>query len=60
MEEEAVLFIAAALLHPDFREFPVCLPVAAQVLQGAALRLNGFRVAVEVDQRLKNGGKLVR
>ena len=60
MEEEDFLFIAAAHLHQEFREFPVCLPVAEQVLQGAALRLHGFRVALEVDQRFQNGGKLVR
>ena len=34
--------------------------VVEQVLQGAALRLHGFRVALAVDQRFQDGGELVR
>ena len=57
MEEEYFLFIAAAHLHQEFREFPVGLPMAEQVFQGTALRLHGFRIALEVDQRFQNGGE---
>ena len=58
MEEEYFLFIAAAHLHQEFREFPVGLPVAEQVFQGTSLRLHGFRITLEVDQRFQNGGEL--
>lgn len=60
MEEEDFLFVAAAHLHQEFGEIAVSLPVAEQVFQGAALRLHGFRVALEVDQRFQNGRELVR
>ena len=60
MEVAYFFFIPAADFDEEFGEFPVLLAVSKQVPEGTALRLYGFRVALEVDQRFQDGGEFLR